>query len=1454
MLRTLRTAMLMLACTTCAASSAIAHTTPPPVEITGGWQLQDIAKVAGDGAAVSRPGYRPDHWYRATVPGTVLTSLVNDGVYPEPLYGENNRPDKIPESLCRTAYWYRTTFPVPASFAGRHIRLNFKGINYSAEVWVNGHAVGTIKGAFARGTFDVGPWVSTGRTNALAVRILPPPHPGDPIEHTVKNGLGKNGGITAIDGPTFLCTIGWDWIPGIRDRDMGIWQAVTLSASGPVVVDNPYVTTDLPLPRTDSADLTVEATVRNSTDQPRTGVLVGTIEKTEFRQSVTLAPRETRTVIWTPTTTPQLHFLRPRLWWPNGYGAPNLYKLHLAFTESNAVSDTADINFGIRKLTYRVPGSENLTVSVNGVPVLCKGGDWGLDEAMKRIPRKRLEAQIRMHRDANYTMIRNWVGQSTSEDFYDLCDRYGILLWDEMFQPNPSDGPNPTDIDLYLANVREKILRFRSHPSIAVWCARNEGFPPPVIDAGIQKLMAELEHGRLYQPSSTSGRGVNSGGPYHWRTPREFYDFGEAFKTEIGSVSIPTLESVKGMMPEKDWNTINDDWAEHDLARGAQGGDWYPSTLGKRYGAFASLADFVRKAQLANYEAFRAIYEGRNAKLFKPVTGVITWMSNPAQPSFVWQIYSHDLEPNASLFGTKAACEPVHVQLNQNNWHVMVINNTPAALSGVRVTTAVYNLDGTLRYTHRDTVSAAPSAATDLGEVAFPDGLSPVHFVKVTLDDASGKPLSSNFYWRADPAHQDDFTALNTLPQVRLQATARRHDTAGKCLIDVTLRNPTKSIALMTHLQLRKYKADKPAHHGGQRVVRLGDEVKNAVEDNRVLPVFYSENYVSLLPGESRTISVEADQTALGPNLPEVVVDGWNVTADTWPRSAPANVIVRENSEATPVPLRGEGALPVVRPELFSLNIDCGGEGSRLFTFGSAALERVPSSYAPDQDFVGGKASSVGDQIDAQRAGHTAAPESVYQSERWGACAYTIPVPVVAAGKSYTVRLHFADSTFNHPGERKFNVALNGVRRLTDLNIIGESGGKDRVLVKEFLGVAPNGSGNIVIELSNGSADQPEIRAIQVFASDGAPTAPSASGESLVPVAKASAPAPVNLPWNLGTFVKIDAANPILSPSNATFPDPMTGKPVAWEKDHTFNPAAVVRNGKVYVIYRAEDDSGEGIGHHTSRLGLAESSDGIHFTRRLTPILFPAEDSQSANEWPGGCEDPRVVETPDGGYVLTYTQWNRKLAQLAVATSKDLIHWEKRGPAFARADGGKYAGFWTKSGAIITRRQGDHLIATKINGTYWMLYGEGTISAATSNDLLNWSPVLDTDGKIKAVFGTRKGKFDSDLVEGGPPAVLTDKGIVMLYNSKNAVGANGDPTRPAGSYSAGLALLDPKDPTRVLERGESYFFTPEKPYELTGQYAAGTTFIEGLVHFKECWFLYYGTADSFVAVAATRGR
>jgi hypothetical protein len=871
------TRLLTLALTALTLTTAAhAQTLPAPVTVANGWRMADIAHAPESGAILSTTAYDADAWYEAVVPGTILTTLVHAGIYPDPMYGENNRPEVIPESLNKTSYWYRTVASVPASYAGRHIWLNFAGINYTAIVWVNGTRVGDMRGAFARGHFDISANVKPGGKAVIAVLITPQPHPGVPHEHTILSGMGVNGGLTALDGPTFLSTIGWDWIPAIRDRDTGIWQKVFLSASGDVLVTAPLVVTKLPLPKLDSADLTVETTLQNISSSPVKGILHGSIGAVTFSQPEELEANASKVVTLDPSTTPALHLLNPKLWWPNGYGPQNISTLKLSFTANAKTSDALESNFGIRQITYEVPDSPSLTLVVNGVKVFIRGGDWGDEDAMKRISPERMDAQIHMHALANMNMIRNWVGQSTSEEFYELCDKYGILLWDEFFQANPSDGPNPEDIAPYLANVREKIIRFRNHPSIAVWCARNEGYPPKEIDDALRVMLKELEPVRLYQPSSTEGRGVNSGGPYHWRAPQDFYVYKEAFKTELGSTSIPTLDSIHGMLARKDWEVIDDAWAEHDFAKGASESNLYPGVMAARYGKILNLADFTRKGQLMNYEAYRAMYEGRNAQMFTYTTGVITWMSHPAQPSFVWQLYHYDLEPNSSLFAVKTASEHVHVQWNEGllpaQDNLEVINNAPTPVTGI-VHVGIYGLDGKKLSSKDVPVNAAGSSVASLGALTFTDA-SPIHFVQLELVDDAGKTLSRNFYWRAPAATRDDLTAMNSMPVVDLTATVRRSDLAGKSELTVTLKNPTDNVALMSHLQLR-----------------------NAKSNDRILPVFYSDNYISLVPGESRTVTITFATTELHGDQPLLTLDGWNV--DVLPTHM-AGIEVKPNIEAHP--------------------------------------------------------------------------------------------------------------------------------------------------------------------------------------------------------------------------------------------------------------------------------------------------------------------------------------------------------------------------------------------------------------------------------------------------------------------------------------------------------------------------------------------------------------------------
>jgi predicted GH43/DUF377 family glycosyl hydrolase len=338
--------------------------------------------------------------------------------------------------------------------------------------------------------------------------------------------------------------------------------------------------------------------------------------------------------------------------------------------------------------------------------------------------------------------------------------------------------------------------------------------------------------------------------------------------------------------------------------------------------------------------------------------------------------------------------------------------------------------------------------------------------------------------------------------------------------------------------------------------------------------------------------------------------------------------------------------------------------------------------------------------------------------------------------------------------------------------------------------------------------------------------------------------------WAFGGFVRPAGVNPVISPdSTSTFMCPMTNRNIDWESNDTFNPAATIKDGKIVVLYRAEDKAGKAIGKRTSRIGYAQSSDGVTFTRRKNPVLFPADDSQKANEWPGGCEDPRVAVTEDGLYVIFYTQWNQDKARIGVATSRDLIQWEKHGPAFKKAYNGKFNEIWTKSASILTKLNKGKQVIAKLDGKYWLYFGESNVNVATSTDLINWEPIVDKSENLVNLISPRKGFFDSNLTECGPPAILTDKGIVLMYNGKNDKGADGDKRFTPNSYCAGQVLFDKNDPTKVLARLDVPFFRPMESFEKSGQYVAGTVFIEGMVYFKNKWLLYYGCADSKVGVA-----
>lgn len=873
----------------------------------GAWRLIEAPRVSADGPRLSSSGFDSSGWYSAVVPGTVLTTLIARGIYPDPTYGLNNLA--IPESLSRQDYWYRSTFEAPPASAGRRFTLTFKGINYSAEVWLNGTRLGDIKGAFVRGVFDVTDQLKA--ANVLAVKISPPPHPGIPHEESIVAGPGENGGNLAIDGPTFVASEGWDWIPGIRDRNTGIWQDVELEASGAIRLLDPHVVTHLPLPRTDEADVSVTAAVENHHSAPAPATIEARFENVTVRKTVNLLPGLTQVAL-TSREFPQLRLHRPRLWWPNGYGSPELYNLRLTVADGDQPSDAKSVRFGIRQLTYElslfdrqgrlrrvevdpttgtargerlvdvrheaikktpngwaasltavgesspavhdVPSQSlgpHLVIRVNGVRIAARGGNWGMDDMLKRVSRERLEPYFRLHQAANLNVIRNWLGQNTEEVFYDLADEYGLLVLNDFWSSTQDFQLEPEDPQLFLANAREVLLRFRNHPSIAVWFGRNEGVPPPILNEGLDELTSSLDGTRYYTGSSNNVN-LQGSGPYNYRSPDQYFtQLARGFSVEVGTPSLSTVESLEASIPPADRWPISDTLAYHDWHFGGNGDvASFMSSLEQQFGAATSLEDFERKAQMMNYVTYRAVFEGFQAKLWTYNSGRLLWMTHPAWPSNMWQIYSSDYDTPAAYYGVKSACEPLHAQMNLPDFALAVVNTTREDQPQLKLTSRVLALDGRLLARRSEHVNAPSNTTTTLKPLELAPILRQegVALIALTLEGPRGDRLSDNIYWQA----RDDSSLrmLNTLAPQRLTIRTRAVGQRGETIVDVQLDNEGRLPALAAKFTV--------VDDAGQRV----------------LPVMYSSNYVTVLPHESRHIEIRCSAKARCSHLK---VRGWNV-------------------------------------------------------------------------------------------------------------------------------------------------------------------------------------------------------------------------------------------------------------------------------------------------------------------------------------------------------------------------------------------------------------------------------------------------------------------------------------------------------------------------------------------------------------------------------------------------
>lgn len=808
------------------------------LRIQGGrWRLQRASQVSAAGEDLSVCGFDDSSWIIATVPGTVATSYFNAGAIPDIRYDDEQL--QISESFFLSDFWYRDEFMVPESFAGKTLLLNFDGINWKADIWVNGKNTGKIEGAFVRGEYDVTDLIVPGKTNSIAVLIHRNAHPGAVREKT-RYLTDNNGGVLGADNPTFHASIGWDWIPTVRGRNIGIWNDVYISAhSAGVSVENPYVSTDLPLPSVAYADLRPEVTLKNRSGSPVSGTVKFTVDsEVLLSMPVELAPDEVRDIRMAP-----VRMDNPELWWPAGYGEQHLYDAEISFEKNGTVSDAARFKLGIREMSYD-DSDGCLDIYVNGRRLICNGGNWGFPEINVNYRAREYDIAAAYHADMGFTMIRNWVGQTGDEEFYEACDRHGVMIWQDFWLANPYDGPDPYYEDMFISNAADYVRRIRNHPSIALYCGRNEGLPPAGIDAALKGVVAEYHPEIHYIPHSAAGA-VSGHGPYRALGPDAYFALKPGrytFHSERGMPNVMTYEGMKRMLDEENRWPQNNVWGMHDYTlESAQSCATFNSFVEQAFGKPQDLKQFTKWAQWVNYDGYRAMFESRSTGR----KGLLIWMSHSCWPSMVWQTYDYYFEPTAAYFGAKKGSAPIRIQYNPVSGQVEVVNNNAGLQTGLTARIVVADMFGNTLYETSDTIDSREDTTTPLQVLPLSQlQLTDVYFIRLSLE-RDGKPVAVNFYTRGKEYY--NFKKLLELPAPELDVKFSYKLADGMYDCTAVVENRGGTPALMVRLE----------------VIRKSD-------GEQILPVFYEDNYISLLPGEKRSVRIMFSSKDTGGARPEL--------------------------------------------------------------------------------------------------------------------------------------------------------------------------------------------------------------------------------------------------------------------------------------------------------------------------------------------------------------------------------------------------------------------------------------------------------------------------------------------------------------------------------------------------------------------------------------------------------
>ena len=879
--------MVVLSLHVCAHAEAL-----PPITLHEGWKVQSACKLQTEGGSISTAAFHPQGWISTTVPATVVAAQIAAGIYKDPYYGTNLRDlpgmtypvggifARLPmseDSPYHCGWWYRKEFVVPASVRGRTLWLRFKGINYRADVWINGKRIADtsqVAGAYRTYEFDVTDNVIAGKPNVVAVETFAP----------TEKDLGIN----------------WvDWNPCPPDKDMGLWGAVDLVTSGPVALRSPMAVTHFTDTSLKQANLTVYAELHNATDKPAHGIVIGTAAGIQIQQTVDLAAHEDKTVVFDPETYKQLQVKNPVVWWPYQMGTPHLETLTLRFAESGRVSDELSVRFGIREVTSELTDNGYRLFRVNGKPILIRGAGWSPDMLLREDPKK-LREEFTLVRDMHLNTIR-LEGKLETEDFFQFADEQGILVmlgWCCCDQWERWKDWTPENYQVAKASLHAQMLRIRHHASLLVWLNGSDG-PPP---ADVEQMYLDVETQMHWPnpilssasavPTTVSGKsGVKMTGPYdyvapsYWYVDKDKYGGSYGFNTETSpGPAIPNISSLRKYIPQDQlWPTSSASWSFHNGSGKFKMLTVFDEAMNATYGKAGNLQDYIRIAQAMTYDGERAMFEAYSRNKYTS-TGVIQWMLNNAWPSNIWHLYDYYLDAGGGYYGTKKACEPLHVQYSYDDHSIVVVNSSYQASSQLEVSARVYDLNLKELFDKRLTLTV--NADTSQRVISIPDDVfstgSKVHFIDLTLKDESGRILSRNFYWvpsklttfdwsKTDYTHTpaiqyEDMTELAALPKAQVEAHVSTEN--GK-LLQLRLQNKSKVLAFQIAVAARD-------GHG---------------ED--IVPVMWSDNYVELMPGEAWTLTARLPLHA--PSNPTVVVSGWNIPEQTL-RLSPAKTTAEVQS------------------------------------------------------------------------------------------------------------------------------------------------------------------------------------------------------------------------------------------------------------------------------------------------------------------------------------------------------------------------------------------------------------------------------------------------------------------------------------------------------------------------------------------------------------------------------